>query len=251
MIECISIINQKGGVGKSTTSNSLGAGLFIKGYKVLYIDLDAQGNLTYSIGGDSEKCSTFELLTGKATAEELIINTKQGDLIQASSNLASADTILTQTGKEYKLREAIEPLKNIYDYIIIDTPPALGTLTINALTSCNSVIIPAQADIYSLQGIGQLNETIQTVKNYCNPNLIIKGILVTRYSSRNVISKDMLELLKDTAKRLNTKLYDTKIRECIALKESQAVKQDIYTYSPKSNASIDYKAFIEEVVKVK
>lgn len=248
MKECIAIINQKGGVGKSTTSNALGAGLFLKGYKVLYIDLDAQGNLSYSMKATNKAITSLEVLTGTATSEEAIVNTPQGDLIPASSALASVDAILTDTGKEYRLLEAIEPLKKKYDYIILDTPPALGTLTINALTVCNSVIIPAQADIYSLQGIGQLSQTIQTVKKYCNRELAIKGIVITRYNARSVLTRDMTDLLEETAKHLNTMLFNTKIREGIAIKEAQASQTDIYSYNSKSNGAIDYMELVEELI---
>jgi len=248
MKECIAIINQKGGVGKSTTANALGAGLMLKGYSVLYVDLDAQGNLSYSMGATNKALTSLEVLTGTATAMEAIVDTPQGDLIPASPALASADAIITDTGKEYRLREALEPVADHYDYIILDTPPALGVLTVNALTACNSVIIPAQADIYSLQGIGQLYQTIETVKKYCNPALSIKGILATRYSSRAVLTRDMTELLEDTASKLNTTLYSTRIRECVAIKEAQVCQQDIFTYSPKSNATADYMAFVEEVL---
>lgn len=246
MKECIAVINQKGGVGKSTTSNAIGAGLFQRGYKVLFIDLDAQGNLSYSMKCENKPLSSLEVLTGTATAREATLTTPQGDIIPASPALASADTIITDTGREYRLKEALEPLKEVYDYIIIDTPPALGTLTINALTACNSVIIPAQADIYSLQGIGQLNQTIQTVKRYCNSDLTIKGIVITRYSPRAVLTRDMTDLLEDTAKQLNTKVFTSRIRECIALKEAQASQTDIFTYNPRSNAGIDYKALLED-----
>lgn len=248
MKECIAVINQKGGVGKSTTSNAIGAGLFQRGYKVLFIDLDAQGNLSYSMKCENKPLSSLEVLTGTATAKEATLTTPQGDIIPASPALASADTIITDTGREYRLKEALEPLKGDYDYIIIDTPPALGTLTINALTACDSVIIPAQADIYSLQGIGQLNQTIQTVKRYCNKELTIKGIVITRYSPRAVLTRDMTDLLEDTAKQLNTKVFASRIRECIALKEAQASQIDIFTYNPRSNAGIDYKALLEEMI---
>ena len=248
MKECIAVINQKGGVGKSTTSNAIGAGLFQRGYKVLFIDLDAQGNLSYSMKCENKPLSSLEVLTGTATAREATLTTPQGDIIPASPALASADTIITDTGREYRLKEALEPLKEVYDYIIIDTPPALGTLTINALTACDSVIIPAQADIYSLQGIGQLNQTIQTVKRYCNKELTIKGIVITRYSPRAVLTRDMTDLLEDTAKQLNTKVFTSRIRECIALKEAQARQIDIFTYNPRSNAGIDYKALLEEMI---
>ena len=248
MLEIIAISNQKGGVGKSTTASALGAGLFHKGFKVLYVDLDAQGNLSYSMGASNRAISSLEVLTGTATAKEAIVHAPQGDLIPASPALASADIPLKDTGREYKLKEALEPVLADYDYIVLDTPPALGTLTINALTACNSVVVPAQADIYSLQGVGQLVQTIKTVQRYTNRELTIKGLLVTRYNARAVLTRDMTELLEDTANQLQTKLFNTRIRECIALKEAQASQQDIFTYAPKSNATADYRAFIEEVL---
>ena len=249
MKEVLAIINQKGGVGKSTTAAALGAGLILKGYRVLYIDLDAQGNLTFNMGAGASALSSLEMLTGTATAEEAIRHTEQGDIIPASPALAGADNLITTTGKEYRLKEALEPLYKLYDYIVIDTPPALGILTVNALTACTGAIVPAQADAWSLQGITQLNGTIQTVKKYCNPALKVKGIMLTRFNSRAVVSRDMQELIAQTADALNTKLYKTTIRECTALKEAQAVQQDIYSYAPRSNATADYKALVAEITE--
>ena len=249
MKEVLAIINQKGGVGKSTTAAALGAGLILKGYRVLYIDLDAQGNLTFNMGAGASALSSLEMLTGTATAEEAIRHTEQGDIIPASPALAGADNLITTTGKEYRLKEALEPLYKLYDYIVIDTPPALGILTVNALTACTGAIVPAQADAWSLQGITQLNGTIQAVKKYCNPALKVKGIVLTRFNSRAVVSRDMQELIAQTADALNTKLYKTTIRECTALKEAQAVQQDIYSYAPRSNATADYKALVAEITE--
>lgn len=249
MKEIIAVSNQKGGVGKSTTANALGAYLHHRDYKVLYVDMDAQGNLSYSMGENNRAISSLEVLTGTATAREAIVSTAQGDLIPASPALASAETMLKETGREYRLKEALEPVISDYDYIIIDTPPSIGTLTINALTACNSVIVPAQADIYSLQGIGQLVQTIQAVQKYCNKDIKIKGLLVTRYNSRAVLTKDITEMLEETATELHTTLYKAKIRECIALKEAQASQKDIFTYAPKSNATEDYTAFIKEALE--
>lgn len=249
MKEVIAIINQKGGVGKSTTANAIGAGLSLKGFKILYIDLDAQGNLSYTMGAGNSSLSSLEVLNKTATAAQATQQTEQGNIIPASPALAGADTVITAVGKEYRLKEAIEPLKEEYDYIIIDTPPALGILTINALTACTGAVIPAQADIYSLQGISQLHSTIQTVRQYCNPSLMVKGIVLTRYSSRAILSREVAEMIEETAKRLDTKLYKTAIRENIAVKESQARQQDIFTYSPKSNAAEDYKALVDEIIE--
>lgn len=248
MIKTIAIINQKGGVGKSTTALCVGAGLSLKGYKVLYIDLDAQGNLTYTLGADTKGLTALDILTKEATAEQTIQRTAQGDVISASPSLAGADTLITAVGKEYRLKEALEPIKEKYDYIIIDTPPALSVLTINALTACTGVIIPAQADIYSLQGISQLNNTIQTVKQYCNPSLEVMGIVLTRYSSRAILSREVAEMIEQTAENLNTKLYKATVRENIAVKEAQASQQNIFEYAPKSNAAADYLALVDEII---
>ena len=247
-MKIFSISNQKGGVGKSTTANALGAGLMRKGFRVLYVDLDAQGNLSHSMKANNKAITSLEVLTGTATAADAIVSTPQGDLIPASPALASADTILTETGKEYRLKEALSTISDRYDYCLLDTPPALGTLTVNALTACNSVLITTQADIYSLQGIGQLARTIQTVQKYCNNALDILGMVITRYNARAVLTKNMTEMIEDTAKQLHTSVYTTKIRECVAIKEAQAMQQDIFTYSSSSNAAKDYENLLNEIL---
>ena len=243
------VINQKGGVGKSTTALAIGAGLSLKGYSVLFVDLDAQGNISYTLAADTRGYNAMGILERPETAKEEIQRTVCGDIIASSPKLAGADKLLEDTGKEYRLKEALEGLQGLYDYIIIDTPPALGILTINALTACTGAIIPAQADIYSLHGIAQLNSTIETVRKYCNPALSIKGIVITRYNKRSTIRREVAELLDQTAKQLNTKLYSTKIRECVSIVEAQAMKKTIYSYAPKSNAAADYKALVDEILR--
>lgn len=247
-MKTIAIINQKGGVGKSTTALAIGAGLILKGYSVLYVDLDAQGNLSYTLGANTQSYNAMGVLQRPETAKEEIQHTAQGDIIASSPALAGADAVIRETGKEYRLKEALESLSGAYDFCIIDTPPALGILTINALTACEGAIIPAQADIYSLQGISQLNSTIQTVKKYCNPALSIMGIVLTRYNGRSIIRREVAEMLEQTAQSLNTKLYKAKIRECTALVEAQATKQNIFSYAPRSNATADYKALVAEIL---
>ena len=249
MSKALAIINQKGGVGKSTTALAIGAGLSLKGYSVLFIDLDAQGNLSYTLGADTKGYNAMGVLERPETAKEEIQHTPQGDIIASSPKLAGADKLLEETGKEYRLKEALESLQGAYDYIIVDTPPALGILTINALTACTGAIIPAQADIYSLQGIAQLNSTIETVKKYCNPSLSIMGIVITRFNGRSIIRREVAEMLEHTADQLHTKLFSSKIRECTALVEAQATKQNIYSYAPRSNATADYKALVDEIIK--
>lgn len=249
MSKVYAIINQKGGVGKSTTAEALSAGLSLRGFKILSIDLDAQANMSYTTGAKIDGATILGVLTGEVNISAAIQHTESGDIIAASKALAGADSFIVDTGKEYRLKEALESIKAAYDYIIIDTPPALGILTINALTACDSVIIPAQADIYSLQGIEQLAETIKPVKKYCNPALVIEGILLTRYSARSVLSREVAELAGQLASKLGTKLFKTTIREAIAVKEAQISQRDLFSYAPKANVTEDYKRFIAELIR--
>lgn len=260
-MQTIAIINQKGGVGKSTTAAAIGAGLILKGYKVLFIDLDAQGNITHTLRAKTDSGIMAALqepsIIAQAVQDMPTVGITHGkerkgaalsySVIASSPRLAAADTLLDGVGKEYRLKESLELIEPLYDYCIIDTPPALGILTVNALTAATAAIIPAQADIYSLQGITQLSGTITTVKKYCNPELKILGIVLTRYNGRAIISKELAELISSTAAKLGTKTYSTHIRECTAIKESQAVRESIYTYSPKSNAAADYTALLAEI----
>ena len=248
-MEVVAIVNRKGGVGKTATAQALGAGLIRKGCSVLYIDLDSQTNLTYGLGADAAGLSSMDVLTGEATAQEAIQHTPQGDVIAGAEALAGADAAIDGTGKEYRLKEALDGLQ--YDYCIVDTPAQLGTLTVNALTAADSVVIPVQAEVYSLQGIGQLSKAIEAVKKYCNHDLYIRGILITRYNGRAIISRDMQSNLEEAAQQLKTRLYSTPIRECVSIKEAQAQQQDIYSYAPRSNAAKDYAAFIEEFTERK
>lgn len=246
----ITITNQKGGVAKSTTSQNLGAGLANRGYKVLLIDLDAQANLTLSCGVKEPAKTVYSILKDKTLTADAITPIKENlSLIPASLALSTADLELNGVGKEYKLAEALESVKNDYDYIIIDTPPALSILTVNALTVADKVIIPAQADLFSLEAIKQLNGTIETIKKYTNRSLTIAGILLTRYNNRNILTQELTEVLNNTADYLQTKVFKHSIREAVAIKESQARKQDIFTYSPESNVAGDYNGFVEEVIK--
>ncbi len=247
-MQIIAIANRKGGVGKSTTAMALTAGLFLKGYKTLAVDLDAQRNLTSTMRAKSDEKTVFSVLTGNLTAKESIRHTENGDILPASKSLSGADAVITQTGKEYRLKEALETVRSNYDYIIIDCPPALGILTVNALTAADTVIIPAQADIYSINGIEDLQETILPIKKYCNPALSVAGIVLTRYNPRSVLSRDVTTLAEQLAKKLGTSLFKTKIREAIAVKEAQINRENLFSYAPKAKVTEDYKSFIEELL---
>lgn len=247
----IAVVNRRGGVGKTATAHALGAGLAHWGYKVLFVDLDSQTNLSYDLAADQlrHKYNTMDLITGAVPADKVIQHKAQWDLIPASPALATADAVLTATGKEYRLKEALQPISGEYDFCIVDTPPSLGIATVNALTAAAGAIIPAQAEIHSLQGIGLLAETIDQVKRYCNRDLQICGIVITRYSGRAILSQDMKANLEAAAGQLGTKVYRSPIRECISLKEAQAVQQDIFTYAPRSNAAKDYTELVKELLE--
>jgi len=249
MKEIISIINQKGGVGKSTTAHALGHGIAARGHRVLFVDLDGQGNLSQTLRADTAPYSILDVLLGRVSAKEAMCKSEGMDVLISSPSLAGADTQIVEVGKEFRLKEALEPLHDDYDYIILDTPPALGILTVNALTASTGAIIPAQADIYSLQGIDQLVGTIDATRKYCNPNLTIKGILITRYNARTVLTRDITEIIQFKAKELGAAFYSRPIRESIAIKEAQVGRMNIFQYAPKGNAAVDYESFVTEVLE--
>lgn len=239
-VETVTVTNRRGGIGKSTTAHALGTGLKLRGYSVLFVDMDSQGNLSYAMGVEPNH-SLMGILTKTKPTRKAILHTVQGDIIPSGSDLATADMVLKN---EYALRDALRGLE--YDYIIIDTPAALGRLTANALTASDTVIIPAQAEVYSMQGINLLYELISAVKKNSNPNLSVKGVLLTRFNTRTNIARDMRENMELFADHLGTKLFKTVIRECSKISEAQFLRKNIFEYSPRSNAAKDYNQFIEE-----
>lgn len=248
MAKVITVINQKGGVGKTTTAHAIGAWLQrTKGKKVLFIDLDQQGNLTYATGASNSNYNSLKLLINGSLDAKKIQHTSSGfSVIPSDPMLANIDMILTDTGKEYKLKEALKGLKD-YDYVVIDNPPSMNVIMINALTASDFAIIPAQADIFSLQGITQLGKSLDAVKSYTNKDLNVLGIVLTRHNGRTILSRDILEVIEDTAKQLKTKVYSQTIREAVAVKEAQATRKDIFSYDAKSNASQDYDALMQTI----
>ena len=246
----IVIANQKGGVGKTTTAHVLVTGLTYKGYKTLAVDTDPQSNLTYTLNADENTPGVYELLKGNISPMEAIQHTEQGDIISGSLMLSGADMEFSDTGREYLLSEALEPLRSAYDFIIIDSPPTLGILTINALTAAHDLIIPMGADAYSLQGLAQLNATIGKVKKRCNPSLNVAGLLIIRYSGRAILSQELRETIEGKAAcAVGTSVFQAVIREGIAVKEAQTQQASLYISAPKSNAAADYLTFIDEYLK--
>jgi len=247
-MKTIAIACQKGGVGKTSTCLALGDGLARRGHKVLYVDLDAQGNLSYSLGSKGEAGNVLTALQQpKRAGEEIQRIADNIGLLASVPALAGADTFLVELGKEYRLREALGGVAHEFDVCLVDTPPALGILTVNALTASDGAIVPTQADPYSLMGIRQLAGTVDAVRAYTNKSLFLMGLLITRYNGRAVIRKDIAEMLENTAQEMGTKVFKAKIRECVAIVEAQAMRQSIFTYAPRSNASRDYSALVGEV----
>ncbi len=248
-MEVIAVIAQRGGVGKTTTAQALGAGLTLyHAADILYVDMDAQGNLSRTLEADPSAGDIVSVLTGRTEAKAAIQHTPHGDLIASSKALTGAEgeEALRKVGREYRLRKALETLSGIYSHVVIDTPPALSILTVNALTAASKVVIPAQAEDYSLSALERLRETIEAVQAYTNPSLQVGGILLTRYNGRAVISREMAEMIGEAAEGMGTRVYETRIRECTAIKEAQALREDIYSYAPRSNAAKDYRAFVAE-----
>jgi chromosome partitioning protein len=251
MPECRIVVfaNQKGGVGKTSATHAFATGLVAKGFAVLAVDLDPQSNLSFILGTDYDAPTIYDLMKGALDAEKCVQRTAQCDLIGGSLMLSGADLEFNDTGREYIVAEAIEPLKERYDFIVMDSPPQLGVLTINALTAAHDVIIPMGADTFSLQGLAQLNATIAKVRKRCNPGLNIAGLLMARYNGRTVLGRELREEIAARAEMLGSRLYDTIIRDSVSVKEAQTMRESLFAAAPKAGATTDYMDFIEEYLK--
>lgn len=237
------ILCEKGGTGKTTTAEAMNDGLRLRGQRVLVLDADPQTNITAAMSGDRSRPTLYDVLMGEATAAEAVQTTGRGDLISGDRNLALIH------GSPGQLRAALSEIRGRYDSIVIDCPPSLGTLSINALTAADRVIIPVTADAYCLQALGSVRATLQTVKERSNPDLKISGLLITRYVGRTVINKELSRMIEDLAAKLDTKAFQTKIRECTAIRTAQANRQSVFSSAPRSNAAQDYAAFLDELTK--
>jgi len=244
----VAVACQKGGVGKTTSALALAERLTMSGFRVLLVDLDAQGNATYATGLTGER-NAFAALQRPAEAKREIQKSGWGmDVLASVPALANADSVFAETGREYLLREVLEPIAGDYDYIVVDTPPSLGVLTVNALAAAQFVVVPTPAEMFGAQGLHQLAQTVGTVRKYCNPKLEIAGVLLTRFNGRTVIRREVARLLEETARQIGAKVFSEPVRECTAVVEAQAVRQGVFSYAPKSNAALDLDKFVDELL---
>ena len=245
----IAIANQKGGVGKTTTSINLSSCIAAKGKKVLVVDIDPQGNTTsgYGIEKNDLDNTIYELMLGDCIEDCIIKDLIENiSILQSNVNLAAAEIELIGVDKkEYILKNEIDWVKDRYDYIIIDCPPSLSLLTVNAMTTADSVLVPIQCEYYALEGLSQLIHTVNLVKERLNPNLEMEGVVFTMYDSRTNLSAQVVENVKS---HLNQKVYRTVIPRNIRLAEAPSYGQPINIYDPKSAGAESYLALAEEVI---
>ena len=248
MSKVISISNHKGGVGKTTSALNIGAGLNKLGKKVLLIDLDPQANLSQSLGIIEHEKNIYGAIRGEYKLQPINI-IKGLDLIPSTLDLSGAEVELSgEAGREYILKELIDPIKKQYDYVIIDSPPSLGLLTINSFTASDEVLIPLQAQYLAIQGLTKLVEVIDKIKKRLNKSLKVGGVFITQYDNRKVLNRDVVTTIKSHFKN---EVFKTKIRDNVALAEAPTQGVDIFRYQPKSKGAEDYLALCKEIIKNK
>jgi chromosome partitioning protein len=246
----ISILNHKGGVGKTATAVNLGAALKLShGLRVLLIDLDGQANLTDSLGL-SERCENtiYDALKGKCPRIPIYENKEGLQVVPACLDLSAVETeLLGEAGREMFLKHLLTPVLNDYDFIIIDCPPSLGLLTLNAMTASNSLIIPVQSEYLAMRGMAKLINVIRTVKERLNSGLEIEGVLITQYDSRKNLNKSVAELVNE---KFFGKVFKTYIRENVTIAEATSAGCDVISYAPTSAGAQDYRVLCNEILGI-
>ena len=243
-MQVISVAIQKGGTGKTSTAAALAQAATARGERVLLIDLDPQGNLSFALGADETKGNTFLLLSGKPAADQIQETTQGIDIIPAAWELS---TITTAPGSARRLQKAIQPIRDRYSLIIIDTPPTPGELQYNALQASTGIIIPLMADAFSVNSLYQITATANAIMQ-SNPELSYTGVVVTKFSDRSTISKQMRDTIKQEAQELSVP-YLGEIRNGVVIQEAAALQVSLYEYGAKSKPAADYMAVYEKITK--
>ena len=247
MAHVIAFANQKGGVAKTTSTVNLGAALREHGLRVLAVDMDPQGNLTMSQGIDTEglEKSMYDVLVHRTPIEDVIYE-REFDVAASTIDLAGAEMALAQMiGRERALQRALDPVRKRYDYILIDTPPSLGLLTINALTAAEGVIVPVQCEYLSLRGLLQLERTLEMIRENLNPKVHIQGILPTLFDARTTHGKESIEVLRENFGDL---VFETVVRKTIKFAEAPVTGSSVLKYDPKGRGAESYRALAREVL---
>jgi len=250
LVRVLAVANQKGGVGKTTTAVNLSACLANMGKKVLLIDIDPQGNTTSGLGinkANIQNC-VYDALINDVPVEEIMIQTSEDNLflLPATIQLAGAEIELVSTiSREAKLKRALERVKHKFDFVVIDCPPSLGLLTVNALTAANAVLVPIQCEFYALEGLSQLMNTIQLVQKHLNPSLTLEGVVLTMFDARTNLS---IQVVDEVKSHFRNKVYSTIIPRNVRLSEAPSHGEPIVTYDPKSRGAEVYIELAKEVV---
>ncbi len=251
MGKVISVANQKGGVGKTTTTINLSTILAKKGYRVMLIDADPQGNATSGVGADKDvELSFYDVLTNDTEIIDTLEKTVVNNLVVCPSNinLAGAEVqLVSMMSREQRLKEKLDIIKERFDYVLIDCPPSLGLITLNAFTASDSVLIPVQCEYYALEGLGQLLNTINLVKKHLNKNIQIEGALLTMYDIRTNLSN---QVVKEVKKYFDNKVYKTVIPRNVRLSEAPSYGLPITEYDPRSKGAKSYEKFAKEFIKL-
>ncbi|HAH61522.1 MAG TPA: chromosome partitioning protein [Treponema sp.] len=249
MGKCLVFVNQKGGVGKTTSVINIGAYIALAGKKVLLVDFDSQGNMSSGVGVSKDKPTIYELIAELARPEDAIKHTNVDNLdaISASIDLSGAAIeLVDQEGREFYLKKALAPLRDKYDYILIDCPPSLGILTLNGLAAADGVLVPMQCEYFALEGITLLLQTVKKVQQGINPNLVIGGIFFTMYDSRTRLAQDVVTQVKSYFKDV---VFSTIIPRNVRLSEAPSRGLPICKYDPVCAGAVSYKRLAEEVMR--